>query len=54
MSFFSLLAFCKGSDFINDAATYDVVSTANIENRLQMLILRATHTSYTPGDGLST
>ena len=53
MSFFSLLAFCKGSDFINDAATYDVVSTANIENRLQMLILRATRTSYTPGYGLS-
>lgn len=30
------------------------VSSANIENRLQMLILRATRTSYTPDYGLST
>lgn len=30
------------------------VSTANIENRLQMLILRATRTSYTPDYGLNT
>ena len=49
-----MLAFCKGGDLINDAATYDVVSSANIENRLQMLILRATRTSYTPDYGLST